>query len=482
MQKILVVDDDNDLCLLLCRFLTRNGYLVEGVGSGTVAIELLGKYEPDLILSDFRLGDMTGIELFVRIKEILPQIPVIFITGYSDVKEAVEIMKMGAYDYVTKPLFPDEILLTIKKALADELIESFSTTTSSTRHTGIQTKNKAKIERHYITGNSIEFANIIKQIELVAPTNFSVIIYGESGSGKEEIARQIHQKSKRKDKPFVPIDCGALSKDLAGSELFGHEKGAFTGALSQKTGSLEIANGGTVFLDEIGNLSYDIQISLLRVVQERKIRRVGGIKDIDIDVRIIIASNEKLWEAARAGKFREDLYHRFNEFSIEVPALRERKKDIMIFAQHFLNLTNLELGKNVLGFTCEVDEALNNYVWYGNLRELKNVIKRATLLTDGDYIELKSLPFEIINFFKLQFESPVKNGVDYNLGNLKDNNIANIPPGNRLKTANMDAEYEVILDALKQSDFNKSRAARLLDIDRKTLYNKMRQFKEFNIE
>jgi two-component system, NtrC family, response regulator HydG len=481
MQKILVVDDDNDMCLLLTRFLTRNGYTVASANSGKSAMEWMKKNKPDLVLCDFRLDDMTGVELLAKIKEMHLGSSVIIITGYSDVKDAVEVMKMGAYDYVTKPLFPDEILLTIKKALSEEPKETADTGRSNNNLPGTAAKPKDTYSSHYITGDSPEFANIVKQINLVAPTNFSVIIYGESGSGKEEIAQQIHRRSKRADKPFVAIDCGSLSKELAGSELFGHEKGAFTGALNQKIGSLEIANEGTVFLDEIGNLSYDIQVSLLRVVQERKIRRVGGNKDIEIDVRIIIASNERLWDAARAGKFREDLYHRFNEFSIEVPSLRERKQDIMLFASHFLKLTNAELQKDVKGFTKEVEDVLVNYIWYGNLRELKNVIKRATLLTDGDLVEAKSLPFEINNFYKLQFDSPSAK-VAKTDGEPVAGNAVQIPYEHKLKSANLDAEYEVILDALKQSNFNKSKAAKLLNVDRKTLYNKMRQFKEFNIE
>ncbi len=483
MHKILVVDDDNDMCLLLTRFLTRNGYVVVSANSGQAAIEWMKKNKPDLVLCDFRLDDMTGVELLRKIKEIHPRSAVIIITGYSDVKDAVEVMKLGAYDYVTKPLFPDEILLTIKKALATEPKESIAAKPSSGVPDIADHKSKNSYGNNYITGDSPEFATIVKQIDLVAPTNFSVIIYGESGSGKEEIAQQIHHKSKRAGKPFVAIDCGALSKELAGSELFGHEKGAFTGALNQKTGSLEIANEGTVFLDEIGNLSYDIQVSLLRVVQERKIRRIGGNKDIDIDIRFIIASNEKLWDAARAGKFREDLYHRFNEFSIEVPSLRERKQDIMLFARHFLKLTNAELGKDVKGFSKEVEDVLKSYIWYGNLRELKNVIKRATLLTDGDLVDVKSLPFEINNFYKLQFDahqSPNIVKTDNQPPNTNGN--TQMPFENKLKTANLDAEYEVILDALKQSNFNKSKAAKLLNVDRKTLYNKMRQFKEFNMD
>jgi two-component system response regulator HydG len=483
MHKILVVDDDNDMCLLLTRFLTRNGYVVSSANSGQAAIEWMKKNKPDLVLCDFMLDDMTGIQLLGKIKESHPEASVIIITGYSDVKDAVEVMKLGAYDYITKPLYPDEILLTIKKALAEEPAENASSKPVKNNPVTSSVKSKSSNNGQYIFGDSPEFAAIIKQIDLVAPTNFSVIIYGESGSGKEAIAQQIHEKSKRANKPFIAIDCGALSKELAGSELFGHEKGAFTGALNQKIGSLELANEGTIFLDEVGNLSYEIQVSLLRVVQERKIRRVGGVKDIELDVRIIIASNERLWDATRTGKFREDLYHRFNEFSIEVPSLRERKQDIMLFARHFLNITNVELGKDVKGFTKEVEDVLNNYIWYGNLRELKNVIKRATLLTDGDLVESKSLPFEINNFYKLQFEAPVSAPVTDKADSQKTNgNTPVVSYENKLKSANLDAEYDVILDALKQANFNKSKAAKLLNVDRKTLYNKMRQFKEFNMD
>lgn len=479
MSKILVVDDDNDMCLLLNRFLTRHGYEVYGMNSGKDAIDWMTKKQPDLVLCDFRLEDMTGAELLGKINNTFHGIPVIIITGYSDVKDAVEVMKLGAYDYVIKPLFPDEILLTIKKALSDSSgIRSTKSVVTPTSQAGVGHFKTFSTDDQYIIGDSAEFANILKQIELVAPTNYSVIIYGESGSGKEAIAQQIHSKSKRAHKPFIAIDCGALSKELAGSELFGHEKGAFTGALNQKVGSFELANEGTIFLDEIANLSYDIQVSLLRVVQERRMRRVGGNKDIELDVRIIIASNERLWDAARNGKFREDLYHRFNEFSIEVPPLRERKGDILLFANHFLKLTNAELGKNVQGFSHEVEEIFSNYVWYGNLRELKNVIKRSTLLSDGDLVEVKALPFEIVNFHRLQFDSPTTNSKHPQTQMKQAANTA-IPFSTKLKNANLDAEYEVILEALKQSNFNKSKAAKLLNIDRKTLYNKMKQFKAF---
>jgi two-component system, NtrC family, response regulator HydG len=410
---------------------------------------------------------------------------------------------MGAYDYITKPLFPDEILVTIRKALEAASSQdtgaihekpnshaSASSTAAAAANSSSSTAGGEKAPQlihsgEYIFGDTATFKTLLQQIDLVAPTNYSVIIYGESGSGKEAIAQEIHKRSKRKGKPFVAIDCGALSKELAGSELFGHEKGSFTGALNQKTGSFEIANGGTIFLDEVANLSYDIQISLLRVVQERKMRRVGGVKDIELDVRIIIASNEKLWDSARKGKFREDLYHRFNEFSIDVPPLRQRQDDIMLFANHFLETTNAELGKNLKRFSPEVENIFRNYVWYGNLRELKNVIKRATLLSDGDQVEASSLPFEISHYNKLQFDKgPAPEAVSSN----QYAQPVNEEPGEStrslsettLKGASIDAEYDMILKALKKVNFNKSKAAKLLNIDRKTLYNKMKQYQEFN--
>ena len=324
MSKILVIDDDVDMCLLLKRFLTKNGFEVSLAHSGKKALEDLENAEPDLVLCDFRLEDIDGKELLVKIKEKYPRTPVIIVTGYSDIKIAVDVMKLGAYDYVTKPLFPDEILLSIKNALKKTAATTESSKSNGTMVTADEdrkntSQGKTITSGQYIFSDSPEFKSILKQIDLVSPTNYSILIYGESGSGKEAIAQEIHKRSKRKDMPFVAIDCGALSKELAGSELFGHEKGSFTGALNQKIGSFEIANGGTIFLDEVANLTYDVQVALLRVVQERKMRRIGGNKDIDLDVRIIIASNERLLDSARKGKFREDLYHRFNEFSIEVP-------------------------------------------------------------------------------------------------------------------------------------------------------------------
>lgn len=280
------------------------------------------------------------------------------------------------------------------------------------------------------------------------------------------------------------MDCGAISRELAGSELFGHEKGSFTGALNQKIGHFELANGGTLFLDEVANLSYEIQVSLLRIVQERIMKRIGGTKEIQLDVRIIVASNEKLTEACRKGKFREDLYHRFNEFSIDVPSLRERKGDIMTFARFFLESAKADLGKEMEGFEPAVEETFLHYPWHGNLRELKNVIKRAALLSEGKLIEARSLPFEMLNYSKLLSIENNPQTINIISPEVQPQNQPFIPPaaqntkGNQqdLKAAALDAEYDMILKVLQQVNFNKSKAAEILNIDRKTLYNKMKHF------
>ena len=505
--KILIIDDDLDMCRLLDRFFTRNTFEVKVAHSGKKGLEELQKAVPDVILCDFRLGDTDGKELLPQIKSLAPQVPVIIITGYSDIKMAVEVMKHGAFDYVTKPLFPEEILITIKNAIA--IAHSPVKTVPGADHLPPSKTSDPGIKRtsktgKYIFGDTPAFRYILKQIDLVAPTNYSVIITGETGSGKEAIAQEIHYRSKRSSAPFIAIDCGALSKELAASELFGHEKGSFTGAQQQKTGSLELANGGTVFLDEISNLSYDVQVSLLRVVQERKMRRVGGNKDIVLDIRILVASNEPLWDAAHKGRFRVDLYHRFNEFSINIPPLRDRKMDILTFAHFFLEQANNELDKQVNGFKPEVEDIFKSYNWPGNLRELKNVVKRSALLADGEMIDLTVLPFEVVNHSRLKFENYIPNDKgdstpeELNTSLYPENyhTIGNGQPEHStgtkeipfvheksihtLKTVSIDAEYEMIVTALKKANFNKSKAAKLLNVDRKTLYNKMKQYNDFN--
>ena len=452
MDKILILDDDKDICLLLEKFLKKKDYETTVAHTGVDALEMVRKYRYDLVLCDFKLPDADGLEILQKIKILSPSTAVIIITGYSDVKMAVQTVKHGAYDYVTKPLYPDEILYTIKNALSGSA-KTVKDEKPEKRRTVLQ-------QRKFIFGKSNSSETLRKHIDLIAPTDMSVIIVGETGTGKEFVANAIHQKSPRRDKPFVAIDCGALPKELAGSELFGHVRGAFTGALADKQGSFEVADGGTLFLDEIGNLSYENQIKLLRVLQERKIKKVGGNKDISIDVRILTASNEDLKEEARKGNFREDLFHRLNEFKIELDPLRERKSDILTFAYHFLYLANEELGKEIVDFDEAVKEKLKDYYWHGNLRELRNVVKRAVLLTQSDHITLAALPQEIVT--PLYFE---------------ENAIwsSSFDPTN-LKSVSENAERNAIISVLEKTGYNKTKAAEVLKIDRKTLYNKLKAY------
>ncbi len=443
------------MCTLLGKFLQKNGYDVQCSHKGSNAIELLRENAYDLCICDFRLGDMDGIELVEKIKALNKGIKILMITGYSDIKVAVKVIKMGVFDYLTKPILPDELLVSVKKALNHESQPEHEAQTTST--STIKSYNTA-----YIVGTSKQAKELYKQIDLVAPTPYSVIIYGETGTGKESVARTIHERSNRANAAFVALDCGAISKELAGSELFGHEKGSFTGALFNKTGLFELANGGTLFLDEIANLPYDTQTLLLRVVQEQKLKKIGGNAEIPVDVRIIVASNENLMDAVKAGKFREDLYHRFNQFGINLAPLRERDKDIILFANYFLDIANKELNKNIIGFDEEVLQSFNTYAWPGNLRELSNVIKRACLLSTGNFIESKNLPQEIVNNIILSFSD--------------DKKIEKKAKDISLRNAAAEAEMETIYNVLRKVEFNKTKAAKMLNIDRKTLYNKMKAY------
>ncbi len=446
MKKILIIDDDPTICLMLQGLLKRKGFDADTVFSAGEALKRLENIQFDLVLSDFRLPDFDGLELLQKIKAMHPHVPVIIMTSYADIRTAVNAIKMGAYEYVTKPLNPDEILLLINSAL-----EKSEEPKSSKK---IKAK-KQKAEIDFVRGNSSSSLQIDQYIKLVAPTDMSVIIEGESGTGKEIAARRIHHDSKRKKKAFVAVDCGALSTDLAGSELFGHIKGSFTGAINDKEGQFEAAQGGTLFLDEIGNLSYEIQVKLLRALQERKVRRIGSNKDIDVDVRIVVATNEDLAVSVSKGDFREDLYHRLNEFKITVPALRDRNADIELFAKYFLDLSNNELDKEISGFSSEVLEKFKSYSWPGNLRELRNIVRRSVLLSPGPEVELLSLPNEI----------------------LKDSTESNvIVEGSNLKLIQAANEKELIISTLRKVNYNKSKAARMLNIDRKTLYNKIKQY------
>ncbi|HEY8688407.1 MAG TPA: sigma-54 dependent transcriptional regulator [Chitinophagaceae bacterium] len=465
-KKILIIDDDLDMCTLLSKFLSKKGYDADVAHSASKGIAKVAESFFDIVLCDFRLGDKDGKDVLVKIKELRPETIVIIITGYSDIKTAVDVIKLGAFDYITKPLVPDEVISVIEKALASPGDDHITPSVNIA-----ETKNKKSYvisaNNKFLVGQDGETSQLYKQIEIVASTNYSIILYGESGTGKEVIAKTIHEYSNRRDKPFIAMDCGTLSKELAGSELFGHVKGAFTGAIVDKEGHFELANGGTLFLDEVTNLSYEIQAALLRVIQERKFKRVGGTKEMDVDVRIIVASNENLQDAYRKGKFREDLYHRFNEFSINLPPLRNRKGDIPLFADFFLDKTNKELNKNIEGYEDDVHEMFLNYNWPGNLREFRNVVRRAVLLTPEGKITSKVLPWEIINSYTHPQSPSQKTGSD-------TTTETPIPKDLDLKDAAAKAEYDTIMNVLKDVNFNKTKAAEILKIDRKTLYNKIK--------
>lgn len=492
-KKILVIDDDVDICSLLQRFLNKNGFEVTCAYSATKGIEaLIERF--DLVISDYRLNDMDGKDLLLKIREIQPHAPVIIITGYSDVKVAINVIKLGAFDYVTKPLLPDEILRTINKALentsADDqdtsAVVSRQETSSKPASSNTSVKGKITASDEFVLGESKPMRDLYKQVELVANTNYSIIIFGESGTGKELVANTIHKLSGRSKKPFVAMDCGAISKELALSELFGHEKGSFTGAFSTKIGHFEMAQGGTLFLDEVANLSYETQMALLRVIQERRLKRIGSTKEVEIDVRIIVASNENLKEASLQGRFREDLYHRLNQFSITIPPLRERGNDVVLYGMHFLKQANAELGRNISGFSAEATELMLKYSWPGNLRELKNVINRAALLTEGTEVQLIAFPQEIIYAHKFNIGAgnedytAIHHSIPFQEQPVYSNSFT--PPVQpvakpTLKAAAAEAEMEAIMKVLREVNFNKTKAAQILGVDRKTLYNKLKNFK-----
>jgi len=441
MPTILIIEDDTAFNNMLTHFLKRNDYHVHQAFSAKEGETLLVKNIIDIIISDLRLPDQDGISLLKDLRTKGINTTFILMTAYADVQTAVKAMKIGASDYISKPFVPEEVLLVLKRIGSPAITHKTATTENKT------TKEIASKNVHW--GKSIASLQLKKHIELVAPTPLTILITGESGTGKEVVAKTIHETSDRKNGPFIAVDCGAIPKDIAGSEFFGHMKGSFTGAITDKIGCFEAANGGTLFLDEVGNLSYENQILLLRAIQERKIKRIGSNKEIEIDVRIISATNENLKKAVGEGTFREDFFHRLNEFSIVTPALRNRKEDIEDFAMLFLKNASKQLNKQVTLISSEILIAFFRYHWPGNLRELQNVIKRVTLLTTTEELELNNLPMEF-----LATETSNKNPT-----NLKD-----------------EAEKAAILDALTLAKGNKSRAAELLGISRKTLYNKINQF------
>ena len=431
MTRILIVEDDIAFGTMMQTWLKKKGFDVDKATSVGAAVRLIEeKPAYNLVLSDLRLPDRDGLELLAWLHKNSMPIPFIVMTNYAEVQNAVLAMKSGAADYIAKPIQPDILLSKIKDALQNN-------TTSTPQPNNLSSR--------FIEGNSDASRQLYNYVSLVAPTPMSVLILGASGTGKEYVARRIHEQSQRAGKPFVALDCGAIPRDVAASEFFGHKKGAFTGADADKRGAFEAANGGTLFLDEVGNLSYEVQVQLLRALQERRIRPLGGTEERPIDIRLVAATNENLEQAVAEGRFREDLYHRLSEFTIYMPQLSERGTDLYLFADLFVRLANEELSRHVEGFDARAAEKLASYSWPGNLRELNNVVKRAVLMARGAFITQDELSAAM---------GPVRQ-----------------EPITALHDA--DAERQRILNALQQCGGNKSKAARMLGIDRKTLYNKL---------
>lgn len=471
MEKILIVEDDLTFGTMIQTWLKKKGFEVERTTSVKAAVQACEEHADfDLVLSDLRLPDHDGIFLLQWLRKHGKQLPFIVMTSYAEIQNVVLAMKSGATDYVAKPFHPEILLDKIKEALKSQAadVHSCSSASAASRSSAsaasrssasaaaqTATTSRASVSAasqdaapRYLEGESEASRKLYGFVSLVAPTPMSVLILGASGTGKEYVAHRIHQLSARADKPFVALDCGAIPKDVAASEFFGHAKGAFTGADQDKKGAFEMANGGTLFLDEMGNLQYEVQVQLLRALQERKIRPLGSNKEIDIDIRLICATNENLAQRVAEGEFREDLYHRINEFTIYMPQLKERGADLFLFADLFVKHANKELNRNVLGLDGKAKERIAAYDWPGNLRELNNVMKRATLLAQSSYIGTRELELS----------------------------MAQIQPQAPTALHDEQTEQQRIEAALKAASGNKSKAAQLLAIDRKTLYNKLKKY------
>lgn len=457
--KILIVEDDRSFGSMLLKWFERNGFTATLCNGMLAAQETMSKSEQyDVVLSDLRLPDGDGIMLLSWIKERFTSLPVIIITSYGEVQTAVSAIKMGAFDFLEKPINPS--LLTKKIESVFESIKAGKDNIQSSKY--IDTSKRVSHfpkdkDNNFVQGETELAKQMYSHIALVAPTQMSVMIVGESGTGKEHVAHLIHKRGSRANKPFVAVDCGSLSTELAPSELFGHKKGSFTSAIEDKTGFFRDANGGTLFLDEVGNLPYGVQMQILRSLQEKKIRSIGTSNDINVDVRIITATNENLEKAISEGKFREDLFHRLNEFKITVPSLRQCVEDIKLYANYFMNEANSEMDKNVVSISDEVMGVLEKYPWPGNLRELRNVIRRSVLFTQGDTLTLNNLPNLDVSKSEKTEEDTIFEGEEF-----KDVN-----------------ERDRIIIALKKMNGNKTKTAQMLKIDRKTLYNKLHLY---NIE
>ena len=453
MAKILIVEDDLTFGTMIKTWLGKKGFQTEKVTTVRAALDfLMENSDTDLVLSDLRLPDHDGLRILQWTRDHGRDIPFIVMTSYAEVQNAVLAMKSGASDYISKPFPPDMLLDKIQEALKGEKEKH------SAQRQPAKAKDKQKVEAEvsssgtpkYLEGKSEASRQLYNYVSLVAPTPMSVLILGASGTGKEYVARRIHQQSPRADKPFFALDCGAIPKDVAASEFFGYKKGAFTGADQDKKGAFETANGGTLFLDEVGNLSYEVQVQLLRALQERKVRPLGSTEEIAIDIRLVCATNENLAQGVDDGKFREDLYHRINEFTVYMPELKDRGTDLFLFADLFIRQANEELGRQVSGLDDKASERIAAYDWPGNLRELNNVMKRATLLAKGSYITVDEL--------------------QQSMNQLRPTVTAAVP------LRDEQSERQRIEAAIQAADGNKSKAAQLLGVDRKTLYNKLKKY------
>ena len=447
MPHILIVEDDLTFATMMQTWLRKKGFDVDRVSSVSAAArQLTDTPNFDLILSDLRLPDHDGLFLLEWMRKHNLRIPFIVMTSYAEVQNAVLAMKTGASDYIAKPVQPDILLQKIRDALSTPEPAPTPQPTTPTPEAKAQ-EPTADVPR-YIEGKSEASRQLYEYVGLVAPTPMSVLILGASGTGKEYVARRIHELSPRRDKPFFALDCGAIPKEVAASEFFGYVKGTFTGATTDKTGAFVEANGGTLFLDEVGNLSYDVQVQLLRALQERKVRPLGGAHEIDVDIRLVCATNGDLASLVADGQFREDLYHRINEFTIYMPELKDRGADIFLFADLFIKHANADLGRDVIGLDDKASERIASYAWPGNLRELNNVMRRATLLAKGKHIGLSEL----------------------------ERSMAPSTPTEPLALHDEQTEQQRIEAALRATGGNKSKAAQLLAVDRKTLYNKMKRY------
>lgn len=459
-SRILVIDDDPEIVWYLSKLMEKFGFECETASGGEEGLTMLEKGNFDLVVLDITMPGMTGIDVLKQINERGIKVPVIILSAYESVGYAVETTKLGAYDYLVKPVNEEKLRITVQNALKTRELE--------TEVKILRKKLKVESDEIEFISNDPAVINVLETVRKIANYDVSVLVIGESGTGKELIAKIIHKNSRRSTGAFISIDCATLPENLVESELFGHEKGAFTGANEAKTGRLELANGGTLFLDEIGNLSVNTQKKLLRVLQERKIMRIGGKKTIDLDIRIITATNVDLKESVKKGEFRDDLYHRLNEFYIEIPPLRDRSGDTDLLASHFILFYSRKFSKKVDGISEEVSEMFKKYSWPGNVREFENSIKHSLIMADG-IIKKENLPKSLLdgmNAGNAEKES------SWHASDADENMSLKEACGKARETI----EREMILKALEKYKFNKTKVAEVLQVDYKTLYNKMKEY------